>query len=142
VEEPDLRQRCQIAANKVLDAIGTHNENLKLLMLGYILDRIPAVCEIVIDTGGEPMNTEIIETRAVIHKTSEPGKIMSKTDAREQANKDVSKVYKVGRLWRFTVFDDSTNEWIESPLMASEAQAEKIRNMAFDSRFRYLLGEE
>lgn len=142
VDKPDPKQRCQIAADKVLDAIGMHNENLKLLMLGYILDRMPAVSEIVIDTGGEPMNTGIIETRIPKHETGQPTKVMNKLDALEQANKDVGKVYKVGRTWRFTIFDGALNERVESPPMESEKQAETIRNKAFELRFRYLLGEE
>lgn len=103
VEKPDQIQRCQIAADKVLDAIGAHNENLKLLMLGYILDRKPAVSEIVVDTGGELMNTEIIETHAPEKEANQPCKVLNKLDALEQANKDVGKVYKVGRSWRFAI---------------------------------------
>lgn len=142
VEKPDQLQRCQIAADKVLNAIGTHNENLKLLMLGYILDRVPTVSEIVIDTGGELMNTEIIEERVLIRTTDPVTRGMSRLDALEQANKDVGMVYKVGRSWRFAVFDDITNEWIESPLMDNKEQAEEIRNKAFESRFRYLMDED
>lgn len=142
VEKPDQVQRCQIAADKVLNAIGTHNENLKLLMLGYILDRVPTVFEIVIDTGGELMNTEIIEERVPTRATGQVAQGISQLDALERANKDVGMVYKVGRSWRFAIYDDSTNEWIESPLMDSKEQAEQIRNKAFESRFRYLLGED
>ena len=112
VDKPDQIQRCQIAADKLLDAISAHNENLKLLMLGYILDRKPAVSEIVVNTGGELMNTEIIEAREPEIKTNQPGKALNKLDALEQANKDVGKVYKVGRSWRFAIFDDSANERI------------------------------
>ncbi|MFV1997759.1 MAG: hypothetical protein ACC641_07080 [Acidiferrobacterales bacterium] len=142
IEKPDQVQRCQIAADRVLDAIGTHNENLKILMLGYILDRVPTISEIVIDTGGELMNTEIIEQRAPIRTTGQVTQGMSRLDALEQANKDVGMVYKVGRSWRFAVFDDNSNEWVESPLMDSKKQTEQIRNKAFESRFRYLLGQD
>ncbi len=142
IEKPDQLERCQIAADKVLNAIGTHNKNLKLLMLGYILDRVPTVSEIVIDTGGELMNTEIIEERAPTRATGQAAQGMSRLDALEQANKDVGMVYKVGRSWRFAIFDDSANEWIESPLMDSKEQTEQIRNKAFESRFHYLLGED
>jgi len=141
VEKPDQVQRCQIAADKVLNAIGTHNENLKLLMLGYILDRVPTVSGITIDTGGELMNTEIIEQRTPTRTTGQAPRGMSRLDALEQANKDVGMVYKVGRSWRFAVFDDNSGEWVESPLMDNKEQTEQIRNKAFESRFRYLLGE-
>ncbi|MEE8388943.1 MAG: hypothetical protein V3R65_10230 [Acidiferrobacterales bacterium] len=142
VEKPDKLQRCQIAADRVLDAIGTHNDNLKLLMLGFILDRVPTVSEIVIDTGGEVMNTEIIEERVPPQNTGQATQSIGRLDALEQANKDVGKVYKVGRCWRFAVFDDNSNEWVESPLLDSKEQAEQIRNKAFESRFNYLLGDE
>ncbi len=142
VENPDQLQRCQIAADRVLDAIGTHNNNLKLLMLGFILDRVPTVSEIVIDTGGEIMNTEIIEERVPPRDKGQVPQGMGRLDALEQANKDVGKVYKVGRCWRFAVFDDNSDEWVESPLLDSKEQAEQIRGKAFESRFHYLLGDE
>lgn len=142
VERPDQLQRCQIAANKVLDAIGTHNESLKLLMLGYILDRVPAVSEIEIDTGGELMNTVITKDRAPTRESSQVSRGMNRLDALEQANKDVGKVYKVGRSWRFAVFDDESSAWIESPLMDNQEQADQVRNKAFESRFHYLLGDQ
>jgi len=142
VEKPNQLQRCQIAADKILDAIGTNNENLKVLMLGYILDRMPKTSELVIDTGGELMNTEIIEERPPTRGAIHAPQALSRLDALEQANKDVGQVFKVGRSWRFAVFDDSANEWIESPLMNSKDQAEQIRNKAFESRFKFLLGSE
>jgi hypothetical protein len=60
VECPNLIQRCQIAADKLLSAIHTENETLMMLMAGYILSRLPDVKAVRIDTEGEMMETELI----------------------------------------------------------------------------------
>jgi hypothetical protein len=60
VECLNLKQRCQIAADKMLNAIHSENETLMLLMAGYILSRLPDVTRINIDTNGEMMETELI----------------------------------------------------------------------------------
>lgn len=139
VEKPDLTQRCQIAADKILNAIGTQNENLLMLMVGYILDRMPDAAELIIDTTGEIQNTEIVCGRKPESGANRKAQgTLSKIDALEQANKDVGKVYKVGRSYRFAVYDEANNEWVESPLMDSKEQAEKLRNAAFESRYRDL----
>jgi hypothetical protein len=50
--------RCQIAANKLLTALETQNENLAFLMAGYILTRLPGTKTVRVDTSGEIANTE------------------------------------------------------------------------------------
>lgn len=57
---PTQVNRCQIAADKMLIAIDTHNEALLHMMAGYILSRMPDVTGINIDTQGEMLGTEII----------------------------------------------------------------------------------
>ncbi len=57
LKQPDQQQRCQIAADKLLAAIETHNENLALLMGGYITSRMPEIRQIRIDNNGEPQET-------------------------------------------------------------------------------------
>jgi len=59
VENPDPIQRCQIAADKILTAIDTENQNLMMLMAGYILSRQPEVSQININTSGEVLETLI-----------------------------------------------------------------------------------
>jgi len=59
VENPDPIQRCQIAADKILTAIDTENQNLMMLMAGYILSRQPEVSQISINTSGEVLETLI-----------------------------------------------------------------------------------
>ena len=142
VETPNQIQRCQIAADKILDAIGTENKMLMVLMAGYVLDRLPDTSELIIDTSGEVQNTEIIQGGHTPESLPRPEKErLTKVEALAQANKDVGKVYKVGRSWRFTIYDETNDEWIESPLMSSKEQADDLRNKAFQSRYRDLTGE-
>jgi hypothetical protein len=58
VDKPDQRQRCQIAADKLLAAIESGNETLQMLMAGYIVSRIPQIGAVRIDTSGEMQETE------------------------------------------------------------------------------------
>ena len=60
VDCPNLIQRCQIAANKMLSAISSENETLLMLLAGYILSRAPDVRGVRIDTNGEMGETELI----------------------------------------------------------------------------------
>ncbi|HEY0635014.1 MAG TPA: hypothetical protein VGE00_06510 [Gammaproteobacteria bacterium] len=63
VEQPDRIQRCQIAANKLLGAIESGNESLKLLMAGYIVSRAPGIAAVRIDTAGEMQETELLQAQ-------------------------------------------------------------------------------
>ncbi|MEK7206446.1 MAG: hypothetical protein AAB134_00995 [Pseudomonadota bacterium] len=114
IENPGNIQRCQIAADKLLVSLSTANETLSMLMAGYILKHLPGVTGVRIDTGGEMLLTEMIYEK-------EPGRAptplaaasprterLSKIDAMEQAGKDVTKVYKVGRSYRYAVRDPLT----------------------------------
>jgi len=58
VEHPDVMQRCQIAANKLMVSIGAENSLMAELMAGYILRRLPGVVSVTADTDGEMLNTE------------------------------------------------------------------------------------
>jgi hypothetical protein len=60
VEQPDLIQRCQIAADKVLGALHRENRDLLMLSAGYILSRLPEVKEVVLDTTGDITETEFV----------------------------------------------------------------------------------
>jgi hypothetical protein len=60
VEKPDLYQRCQIVADRILGAFHTENKKMVLLMSGYILSRVPHVAEVVVDTTGDMTLTEVV----------------------------------------------------------------------------------
>ncbi|MDH5546138.1 MAG: hypothetical protein OEZ43_11125 [Gammaproteobacteria bacterium] len=60
ISRPDALQRCQIVADKILDGFEKENEQLVIMMCGYILSRMPSARQINIDTNGEAAKTEII----------------------------------------------------------------------------------
>lgn len=60
VENPNTIQRCQMAADKILTAVETRNNDLALMMGAYILARLPGIEGVRIDTCGETFNTEMI----------------------------------------------------------------------------------
>ena len=64
IDNPDREQRCQIAADKLLAAIEGGNDNMKILMAGYIVSRMPGVTALRIDTAGEMLETEFLVSSA------------------------------------------------------------------------------
>ena len=57
IERPNRRQCCQVAADKLLTALETDNENLAMLSAGFIVSRLPRVRRVRIDTSGEISGT-------------------------------------------------------------------------------------
>jgi hypothetical protein len=57
IRHPDQHQRCQFAASKLLTSLESDNHGLALLSAGYIVDRIPGITQIRIDTSGEMSGT-------------------------------------------------------------------------------------
>jgi len=64
VDNPDLLQRCQIVADKILTAIDNNNEEMKTMMAAYILSRVPNVMTVHIDNTGE-MNETVVDLAPV-----------------------------------------------------------------------------
>jgi hypothetical protein len=150
VDAPDRLQRCQIVADKLLTALESENERLGLMMAGYILARLPGVESVELDIQGEMQNNRfnVADHRpaAAAESAAEPATRedapgqggLSKLAAMEQAGKDVTKVFKVGRGWRFSVFDHVTGTWQDSPLASSEDDASRLRQEAFKARYEAL----
>jgi hypothetical protein len=144
IENPDKVQRCQIAANKLLTSLSAANETMITLMAGYILKRLPGVTGVRIDTGGEMLHTEMLYDRPA---GAPPGPVaaraqkLGKLEAMEQAGKDVTKVYQVGKTWRFAVRDLKTGEWLESGPMDTEQEAYEKRMQAYKRRLDELTGQ-
>ncbi|MBI3570007.1 MAG: hypothetical protein HY082_02725, partial [Gammaproteobacteria bacterium] len=141
IENPDKVQRCQIAANKLLTSLSAANETMITLMAGYILKRLPGVTGVRIDTGGEMLHTEIVyEKPASTAPIAAPAPAASraqklgKFEAMEQAGKDVTKVYQVGKSYRFAVRDLKTGEWLESGPMETGQEAYEKRMQAYKRR--------
>lgn len=145
VDQPDRLQRCQIVADRLLTALETENSKLATLMAGYILARLPGVEAVEPDIQGEIHNTcfEMRQTpaEAPAAASTRPGAVgPSKLEAMEQAGRDVTQVFKVGRGYRFSVFDHVEGAWRDSPLASTEQEASRLRQQAFKARYEELLG--
>lgn len=132
IEQPDRMQRCQIAANKLLTSISGENQLLTQLMAAYILKRLPGVKQVNIDTFGEMLHTEFEFEGAAARSTGAAGRrpTLSEPEARALAEKDVSEIYKVGKAWRFAMYDRGNGQWTESPFLPTEDEARRMRDEA------------
>lgn len=61
VECPNVEQRCQIAADRILGAIETENQKMATMMAGYILHKVPSVKAVAVATNGEMQETELMD---------------------------------------------------------------------------------
>lgn len=52
-------QRCQVVADRLLTAMENENENMKMMMAGYILHKMPDIRTIYIDTEGDMTETQL-----------------------------------------------------------------------------------
>jgi hypothetical protein len=59
VDNLDARQRCQVAADRLLTAIENENDAMAMLMAGYILKTMPGIQGIYISVDGDMNQTEI-----------------------------------------------------------------------------------
>jgi hypothetical protein len=149
VDSPSQIQRGQIVADKLLTALENENRRVGLLMAGYLLKRLPNLDEVEIDVQGEIQNTVFrfreptpdrragataTETRTP-NGEAEAQEGMSQLEAMEQAGNDVTKVFRVGKAYRFSVFDHHTGEWQDSPMIADAQEAERLRQGAFKRRY-------
>jgi hypothetical protein len=150
VEQPDQMLRAQIAANKLFTALENEDHKLGRLMAGYIISRIPNVDTVELNPAGETRDHRINVTDAAEVAMSQAEKStiahpgiptgLNKMEAMAQAAKDVSKVFKMGRQYRFSVYNHATEGWEESPAIADKEQAEVMREHAFKARFEALCG--
>ena len=60
VEDPDDMQRCQIAADKLLTAVQQEKTATVGLMAAYIINKLPGIQAVDIDTSGDMSLTELI----------------------------------------------------------------------------------
>lgn len=147
VDSPDLMQRIQVVGNKLLTALENENHNLGRLMAGYILDRLPQVDTLELDTSGDISNTliNLKQVSPAVELEAPPQRAQGLSGDMEgayaQAEKEVSKVFKAGRQYRFSVYNADKGEWEQSPAIGDEQQAEAMRDFAFNKRFRELAGK-
>ena len=64
---------------------------------------------------------------------------MNKMEALAQASQDVTKVFKVGQLYRFSVYDHDSDTWQDSPAIPDKEEAEVLRQEAIKQRYTALL---
>lgn len=148
VEQPDQMLRGLIAANKLFTALENEDHKLGRLMAGYIVSRIPNIDTIELNPAGETRDHRINlsdEAGQTVPQNTAPTMAhpgiptgLSKMEAMAQAAKDVSKVFKMGRQYRFSVYNHATESWEESPAIADKAQADAMREHAFKARFEAL----
>ncbi|MGD8957082.1 MAG: hypothetical protein PVJ03_07085, partial [Chromatiaceae bacterium] len=139
VEQPDQMLRAQIAANKLLTALENEDHKLGRLMAGYIVSRVPNIESLELAPAGETRDHRIHVGESSTDSAASPAASLShagiprglnKMDAMAQAAKDVSKVFKMGRQYRFSVYNHATERWEESPAIADKEQAEALREQA------------
>lgn len=141
VEHPDSAQRCQIAANKLLTSHAERNVLLTQLMASYILAHLPGVQAVNIDTTGQMLGTEFIfENGSRRASRAASVAVLPENEARARADQDVSPVYKVGRSWRFAVYDRLSDRWLESPITDSEDEARRQRDQMHARLLQTLTG--
>ena len=60
IDELNTEQRCQVIADKLLTAMETENEKLRMMMAAYILNRVPGIKGVRVATDGEIQETELL----------------------------------------------------------------------------------
>ncbi|MBI5040955.1 MAG: hypothetical protein HZB57_07100 [Gammaproteobacteria bacterium] len=60
VEKPDRLNRCQIVADRILDAISRENNQLGVMMAAYIISRVPDATGVRLSTEGDMLEHELV----------------------------------------------------------------------------------
>lgn len=158
VEKPSHQQRLTIAADKLLTALENDDKKLGKMMAGYICSRAPNVTMIEMDVTGElghdfheqtQQSQEPVATASpgstlpgsTLPEQAQPSsKSLSKMEALQQAGNEVSRVFKSGKQYKFSMFNPATGQWEESPAIANKEEAENMREFAVKKRFDQLVG--
>jgi len=134
VDRPDATQRCQIVADRIVDAMSAGKAQLASLLAGYILSRDPRVIRIEVDTAGDMLETRVVRETAPATAALDP------EQARARAEQEIAHVYRSGRTWRFASFDPLLGSWVESVAFDSEQAARHMREEAVAERAEELAG--
>lgn len=57
VDSPDVEQRCQIVADRILDAFESENRKSMIMLCAYMLSKLPQLKAVDISTNGEMQET-------------------------------------------------------------------------------------
>jgi hypothetical protein len=60
VDNPDRMKRCQIVADRILDAIHRENQQLGIMMAAYILARMPGATGVRLSSEGDMLEHELV----------------------------------------------------------------------------------
>lgn len=140
VPNPDAMQRCQIVSDKLLTALENEDHNLGRLMAGYILARLPDIESLELDPSGE------IQAHRANFKGTAPApggrgiqfEAPPNPEAMAQAQREVSKVFKQGRQYRFSFIDPETGSWVQSAAIGDQETAETLREAQVRKRYSQL----
>lgn len=135
VDSPTRVERCKIVADRILDAMSEGNQTLALLCAAYLLNRMPGIGAVYIDTTGD-----IMETNFVPESQHQATPLMSEEAARSTAQGEISNVYKVGRVYRYSVRNPFSGAWEEAPAVKTEEEAQQLHDAAVTKRMRELMG--
>ena len=143
IDSPDKTQRLQAVANKLLTALETENDKLGRMMAAYILSRAPNVDIIDMDSSGDMTTTEIRYKEGAspvsfgMPPTLDDPYGMDPA-LRESAEKQVSKVFKQGRVYSFSLLNSETGEWETATQVKDQQEAEEQREQAVLAKMREL----
>lgn len=147
VDHPDPYLRGQIAADKLLTALENEDYKLGRLMAGYIVARFPQIellelseqgetrdhtLQLPSDAGVAPGITRSAPSLGFSHDKLPQG--LSPEEAVAQTSKDVSGVFKMGKQYRFSLYNHASGKWDESPAFANQQEAEATREAVFRQR--------
>ena len=143
VPHPGRVERLQIVGNKLLTALENEDHNLGRMMAAYILSRAPEIDSLVLDTSGEMQNTEVRFKGAAsaglsFSSSADASPYMPDAEARAEAERQVSGVYKVGRHFSFSVLNPEDGSWETVTTGKDEAEAEARRREMLLQRYNAL----
>lgn len=147
-DKPDQELRGQIVADKLLTALENEDHNLGRLMAGYICDRFPDIDLVELSEEGETRDHVLNMKQGTAIKSSGSGIAfnheavptgLGEGEAMVQTSKDVSEVFKMGKQYRFSVYNHATGKWDESPAFGREEDAEAARQEAYRKRFEAII---
>lgn len=142
VRHPDRVQRLQIVGNKLLTALEREDHDLGRMMAAYILSRAPDLDSIDLDTEGEMQNTEVRfkgDGGPLSFASAADTQVeMPDAEARAEAERQVSTVYKVGRQYSFSVMNPASGDWQTVTVGSDEAEAERRRRELLLERYSAL----
>ena len=149
IDKPDAYLRGQIAADKLLTALENEDHKLGRMMAGYIVSRFPDIELLELSEQGETRDHELKLPAGNKAAPVAPGlgfshdklpQGLSMEEAMAQAGKDVSMVFKMGKQYRFSVYNHAKQAWDESPAFGDKEEAERIRELVKQQRFEALGG--